>query len=169
MLIAGERVWFSAMVSIRQSLSGSLERVTVVCRDITERKNAEQAITLANREWEQTFDAISDLIMIVNTDYKILRANKAMAEGLGVTPQQAIGMTCYKAVHGENAPSSSCPHSKLLADGKEHSTEMEVERLGGAFLVSASPLHGEEGNLIGSVHVAHKMPDSKRAGEKGPS
>jgi PAS domain S-box-containing protein len=157
MLIAGEQSWFNAKVSIRWGSSGGLDSVTIVCRDITERKKAEEALRRANGEWARTFDAVPDPIMILDTKHRIVRANKAMVVGLGLTPQQAIGMTCYEAVHGENAPTASCPHSKLLADGKEHSVEIEEPRLGGLFLVSVSPLHGEDGDLIGSVHVARKI------------
>ncbi len=153
----GRTIDVQAAWNYKRNSQGNIIGFIAVVTDITEPKKAEEALRKANREWARTFDAVPDPIMILDTNHRIVRANKAMAEGLGVTPQQAIGMTCYEAVHGENAPIASCPHSKLLADGKEHSAEIEEPRLGGVFLVSVSPLHGEDSELVGSVHVARKI------------
>lgn len=53
-------------------------------------------------------------------------------------------MTCYECVHGMAEPPSFCPHTKLLADGKEHMVEIHEKRLGGDFIVSVSPLHDSD-------------------------
>ena len=53
-------------------------------RDITERKHAVEAAKRANEEWQRTFNAISDLVMVLDNQHTILRANKAMADALGI-------------------------------------------------------------------------------------
>ncbi len=45
-------------------------------RTRSERKKAEEALDRANREWERTFNAISDTIMILDNQHKILRAKQ---------------------------------------------------------------------------------------------
>ncbi|MHC4708715.1 MAG: PAS domain-containing protein [Planctomycetota bacterium] len=62
--------------------------------DVTERKRAEEKIIRAKEEWERTFTAVPDLIAIIDNDYRIVRVNKAMAERMGVAPDQAVGMIC---------------------------------------------------------------------------
>jgi hypothetical protein len=89
-----------------------------------------------------------------------------MADALGATTESAIGLTCYEAVHGENAPPPFCPHAKLLADGKPHAAEVFEKRLQGVFDVSATPLLSPVGDLVGSVHVAHDITERKRAEEE---
>ena len=113
-------------------------------------------------EWSLTFDAVPDLIMILDKDQHIIRANKAMADSLGSTPEELQGLTCYKTVHGTERPPQSCPFTRLLADGLEHKAEVNEERLGGQFLISVSPLFGENGALIGCVHVARNITPLKR-------
>jgi PAS domain S-box-containing protein len=133
--------------------------------DITERKKNEQEIRRAKNDWERTFDSVPDFIAILDNDHKIVRANKAMAQQLGVTPQQAIGENCYKCVHGASLPPVFCPHAKTIVDGKEHIAEVHEPRLGGDFLVSTTPLKDENGKLIGSVHVARDITERKKAEE----
>ncbi len=115
--------------------------------------------------WQRTFDAVPDPIAILGTEYRILRINKAMADRLGLTTDDCIGQTCYRAVHGMDEPPSFCPHAKLLQDGEEHTIEVYEERLSGHFLVSVSPLRDTAGRLVGGVHVARDITERKRADE----
>ncbi len=125
-------------------------------------KKSEEAAIQVKNEWEHTFEAVPDLIAILGTDYKVIRANKAMADKFGITPEECIGLTCYNVVHGTDEPPSFCPHKQLLDDGNEHTEEVNEDNLGGDFLVSASPLYDLEGKLRGSVHVARDINERKR-------
>ena len=51
-------------------------------------------------KWERTFDAVPDLIMILDTEHRVVRANRALAERLGRAAQDLIGRSCYEVVHG---------------------------------------------------------------------
>ena len=144
---------------------GAVANVLVVSHDLTERKRTEAAIIHAKEQWERTFDSVPDLIAILDDQHHVVRANQAMAERFGVTPRQCVGVPCYKAVHGTDAPPDFCPHARTLADGREHATEFREERLGGDFLVSTTPLFDPEGRMTGSVHVARDITERKRAEE----
>ncbi|AKB35071.1 sensory transduction histidine kinase [Methanosarcina siciliae C2J] len=126
------------------------------------RKRAEKEAIQAAKNWEYTFDAVPDLIAIIDDKYRVIRANRAMAERLGMTPEECEGLTCYRAIHGTDSPPSFCPHRQLLKDGTEHTAEICEEHLGGYFSVSTSPLHGSEGKLAGSVCVAHDINERKQ-------
>jgi PAS domain S-box-containing protein len=139
--------------------------VQVVFRDITERKKTEAQIIRAKREWELTFDAVPDLIMIIDKKHRILRANRATGERLGLRLDELVGLNCYQAFHGTEEPPDFCPHRQLLANGHEHTAEVREERLGGDFLVSVSPLRGPDGTITGSVHVARDITERKQAEE----
>jgi len=112
---------------------------------------------MIREEWERTFDAIPDLIAILDGEHRVTRVNQAMADTLDVTPESCIGVPCFAAVHGSNCPPDFCPHSKLLKDGKEHSSEVYEENLGGYFIVTVSPIYDEKGKVMGSVHVARDI------------
>jgi len=133
--------------------------------EINERKKAEGKIISAKKEWERTFDAITDPIIIVDTDYRIVRANKATADKLGVAPSGVVGLTCYQAIHGLNGPPPFCPHTEVLLDGRSRAVEIHEDHLGGDYLISASPLFTDEGTLYGSVNYLRDITERKRAEE----
>ena len=145
--------------------SGKIIRSVGMVHDITEQKMAEQELWQAKNDWERTFDSVPDFIAVLDNHHRIVRANKAMTQQLGVTPQQAIGLECYACVHGTSNPPEFCPHAKTILDGKEHIAEVHEPRLGGDFLVSTTPLRDEKGNMIGSVHVARNITERKKAEE----
>ncbi|MGB9927097.1 MAG: PAS domain S-box protein, partial [Methanosarcina sp.] len=128
--------------------------------DCSRHKKVEEISFQNVKDWEQTFDAVPDLITIIDNQYRIVRANKATATKLGVTPEECIGLTCYRAIHGLNEPPSFCPHKQLLKDKLEHTEEVHENFLGGVFSVSVSPLYDAAGEVIGCVHVARDITDS---------
>jgi len=135
-------------------------------RDITARKMATESLRRAKEEWERTFDSVPDLITILDNRHRVLRVNRAMAHRLGVKPEECVGLSCYEAVHGTSVPPDFCPHSKTIEDGCEHIAELHVQRLGGDFMVTTTPLLDEKGERIGSVHIAHDITERKRAEER---
>jgi len=146
--------------------SGRIIRSIGMVQDITERKKVEQALQQAKLDWERTFDSVPDFIAILDNEHRIVRANQAMAQKLGVTPEQCIGLNCYSCVHGTTIPPECCPHSKSVKDGKEHIAEVLEPRLGGYFLVSTTPLRDKQGLMVGTVHVARNITERKQMQNK---
>lgn len=131
--------------------------------EIAERKKAEADLRRAKEEWERTFDAVPDLIAIMDEQHRIIRANRAMVERLGSSQDKCIGSHCFQLVHGTNCPADRCPHVLTLADGATHTVELHEPRLGGDMLVTTTSLADETGKRIGSVHVARNITALKRA------
>ncbi len=111
--------------------------------------------------WKYVFDALPDLIAIMDVNHRVVKINKAMANRLGVSPDDTVGMHCYEVVHNTGEPIAQCPHSQLLQDGLEHTTEVQEDNLGGYFLVTASPIRDDDGNVVGSVHMARDISDRR--------
>jgi PAS domain S-box-containing protein len=59
---------------------GNITGVVLVFHDITERKKIEKEIEKSKAEWEMTFDNATELIALVNKEFKITRCNKSFAE-----------------------------------------------------------------------------------------
>jgi PAS domain S-box-containing protein len=127
--------------------------------DITMQKKAEEALLKARIEWERTFDALPDLIAIIDQKHRILRVNKSMAERLRLKPEQCFGLQCFVCVHETDEAPSFCPHVKTLKDGRKHIVQIHDDRLGGDFVVSTSPLTDENGKIFATIHIAREIDD----------
>ena len=126
----------------------------------------EETLLDSEKGWQLTFDAISDLVTILDTDHHVVKVNKAMAERLNKSPNECRGATCYEVVHHSEDPPENCPHSQVLEDGLLHHSELYEENLGGYFIVTASPIKDDDGNLVGSIHIAHDITKRKQIEDK---
>lgn len=158
----GSRHLIAWSITVIQGSGGRIEHVIGTGIDITERKRVEREIVRAKEEWEKTFDAVPDLIMILDLDHRIVRANRAMAARLGAVPEDLAGRACFQVVHGTQCPPGFCVHTKLMADGVEHTVEVFEESVNGLFAISCSPLRDRHGKLWGSVHVARDITERKK-------
>lgn len=160
--IAGLKAEIEKYKDRERDLEDSRRAMLYMLEDINETtSNLEKA----KNEWEDTFNAIEEPVMILNTDFKIVKANRSTAEKLGIPQSEISGKTCYRIVHGLDCPHSSCPHSELLKDGLPHVTEIYEERLGGYYIISVSPIYDSNGKLKGSIHFGKNISERKKAEE----
>ena len=138
--------------------------------DITERKQAEEKLRHAAKEWRTTFDSIVDLVSIHDKDCRLVRVNKAFADAFKVKPGELIGKTCYEVVHGTNEPVPNCPHRKAIETKNLATVEFFEPNMGVHLEISASPIFSEKGEVVGPCSVVAKGPcgSSKQCGRSSP-
>ncbi|MFH0821526.1 MAG: PAS domain S-box protein [Pseudomonadota bacterium] len=125
--------------------------------DVTAEVEAQREIIRAKNEWERTFNSVSDLILILDRNQAVVRANKALAERLGVLPEDLVGMDCRKGPDKERIPAVFSTETGMLSPGEEYWEEVVDDALGAVFDLRVSPLVDEKGELIGSVNVARDI------------
>ncbi len=135
-------------------------------KEITQRKQAEEELRQAVKEWRTTFDSITDLVTIHDKDFRLVKVNKVFAETLKMKPEELIGKHCYEVVHGTNEPAPNCPHKQTLADGKSHRAEFFEPHLGIHLELSTFPIFNDKGEVVGTVHITKDITERKQAEEK---
>lgn len=85
-----------------------------------------QTISRGKLQWESTFDVITDPVVIIDENYTILRANKAMAKACGLNVTEVIGKKCYQVFAGYSKGFPQCPVPLTLADKRPHGLELEL-------------------------------------------
>ena len=65
-------------------------------RDVTERKEMEEALCESEAQKRAILDASIDRIRYVDKDMRIIWANKTTTLGLDMSPDDVLGQTCYK-------------------------------------------------------------------------
>ena len=143
--------------------AGDVVEVMGTAVDITERKRAEEEVRNAAAQWQATFDAVQDLVLLLDKDFRILRVNHSAAEFLGLPADKIVGGHCYDLIHGTSTPPVECPLAKMRQSRRHE--EMEIlARKGGPWLsVSVDPVFDASGQLQQVVHVARDITDRKRA------
>jgi PAS domain S-box-containing protein len=131
--------------------------VIMTVTDVTDRRRTHDALVKARNDWESTFNAIPDLIAVIDNDHRIVKVNKAMAEKLGCLTQNLTNCDCFKVIHGLHAAPEFCPHARSIDTGKEEQSEMEQILFGGICDVTRTPLFDEQGRRTGSVHVSRDI------------
>uniref|UniRef100_A0A7C5ENC8 histidine kinase n=1 Tax=Desulfobacca acetoxidans TaxID=60893 RepID=A0A7C5ENC8_9BACT len=131
--------------------------------EIAERRRVEAELLRAKEEWELTFDAVPDLISILDQNQNILNLNRAMAERLGLAKDKAQGCKCYEVVHGTTAPPPFCPFAQMAADRRPRSLEVFEVKWGAHFQIYLSPLRSDDGKFLGGVHVIRDITPKKQA------
>ena len=157
----GQTIWSEMILSLLRDSENRPIGILGVARDITERKRTEEILIQSASEWRGTFDTMPDAVMLLDRDYRITRANKAAARIIDLPFQEIVGQPCYRCVHGSDAPMEYCPHTRTIADGKEHSVEVYDEKRKRYFFITTSPIEDQSG----SVHIMHDITERKHAEE----
>lgn len=146
--------------------AGMIVGVVVNSRDITDLKQQEDALRLAEQEWKHTFDSISDLVSIHDPDFRFVKVNKTLADFVGKPAEELIGKHCYEVFHGLSDQWPGCPHQSALATGCPVSLEIDDPHIGHPLLVTASPIYDEGGRVVATIHIAKDISELKKAEEE---
>lgn len=111
----------------------------------------------AKREWETTFDAITDWVSLIAPDNSILRSNRAGESLTGRSVREIVGHKCFSVIHGTDAPIPECPLPRMLRSGQRESMEFFSEPLNRWLLVTVDPVRDEEGDITGAVHIVRDI------------
>jgi PAS domain S-box-containing protein len=160
--------WVSETGDVIRDEHGKAIRMLGIVQDITNRKRAEEALQHARKEWQDIFEAIGQPTVILDTQYTVIAANRAVLQATGKSEDELKRMKCYEIFHeqGTTRPPKGCPLEKILVSGRLEMVEMEMDILGGTYLVSYTPVTDETGQLTKVIHIATNITDRKHTEEE---
>ncbi len=129
----------------------------------TDQSRSETFLLGQAEDWSRTFDAITDFVAVIDAQFHIRRVNRSMAAFLGMSPEALVGRRCFEVMHQRECPWPSCPHFEMLNRGEAVTLEVMDPHIGVPLLVTASPILGDDGELLGSIHVARDISLAKQA------
>ena len=122
---------------------------------------AESGLTvqLSREEWRYTFDAITDPVLILDTDMRVVRANRAASRLLAGDRNPVEGRTCHQLFAGAAVPCRICPVQTVRRERKPYSQEITHRYLGRTFSVACSPITGNDtviGYILSAKDISHQ-------------
>lgn len=143
--------------------SGEVFGISVFGKDITERKDMERKIQSAAQEWQTTFDNIPDLVMILDTKFRIVRINAAVRSYFGLPKEEIIGAHCYALLHGEEKPGDFCPYMKTLESKGHEEAEFHDDTRKVWLRASTDPVVDDSGEVLQVIYTLKDITEQKRA------
>jgi signal transduction histidine kinase len=153
----GEVFWAMGHMIVTRDESGGVVFLDGIVQDIHSRKLLESALSRGKEEWENTFDAVQELLVLVDGDSSIVRFNSAFAarfDGIGpVVP----GLSCLDLLADPEDEKRRTLLRRMIRSGSSHDVDLSSELLGGDFRFSVSPRRDLEGRLVGAVLVGRDV------------
>ena len=94
-----------------------------VCTDVTQKKIAEKRLEDSKHLLQSVFDGISDPLIMVATDMRILKLNKAARSYYGVEFKDAINSKCYEVLRDSYTPCEDCRLAPVIFGNKASNFE----------------------------------------------
>jgi len=119
---------------------------------------------------ETIVHGITDGILLISKDFKIIWANKTMLKSAGCLQEEIIGKHCYEITHKRGSscmpPHDACPIEEVLRTGKStvvvhtHFDQDNNERF---VEVRAYPIKDKNGHIVQFIHIERDITEQKKA------
>jgi two-component system NtrC family sensor kinase len=150
---------------------GTKKRVIEVIKDITPRKQLEDALQGSEEQirkdkafLETIVNGIQDHMMVIDLDYRVIEVNRALLQMVGRRREEVVGKHCYEVSHHLEHPCTDpdhpCPLKDAVATGKAatathvHFDKKGLERY---YHVVCHPLCDEHGRIHQVVDLARDI------------
>jgi len=133
-----------ALATLLKKQNAELEMMALRLETMVDHRTSQ--IERAKKQWERTFDAISDPLTLVTSDFGLERVNVAAAAHSSLPVRQMPGTKCHESLFGRSEPCQGCPladdSARWSATGKADA-EIVDDSTGKTFLLSVFLLERE--------------------------
>lgn len=128
---------------------------------MTEIRHVSSLLNQTKGDWETTFNAIDEAIIINDNNMNVIQANIAAQEILGLTQSDIVGRKCYALLHGSSQPPEDCQACAALRTDQPTVAEIFEPHLQKHLKVKAYPRVDEQNNVIGRIHIISDISKKK--------
>jgi PAS domain S-box-containing protein len=124
--------------------------------EVDTRRDREKKIPLAHLELDIIFNTVSEGTRVIDNNFVVMKANKALAKLSACPVDRMVGNKCYDTFPGSNCHTKGCPLTRIMQG--ESFIETEVEKkypdgTGFSCILTASPYKNPAGELLGIVET----------------
>src|SRR5262249_43522137 len=160
---SNEKRWFLMSVT---PLGGERGGVVVTHTNITERKQAEEAIIESESRLRQLADAMPQIVYTCGPDGLVDYGNQRWVEYVGVPVEQSLGSKWIEAIHPDDREITRRRLREAGETGQPFETEYRLRRKDGQYrwyLARGSPIRSEQGRVGKWIGTSTDIHDLKEA------
>ena len=155
--------------SVAQLLDDNGKRIGWVSnvRDITERKQTEEALKKSEAKYRTLVENATDFIYMIDRDLKVISVNKAAAMLWGENPEDIIGKSIHAIFPKEIVEGFSKKLKTVFKTGKSIMNESKLI-VGEKELwtsVNLNPIQDEDGKIVAVMGITRDISDHRRIAE----
>ena len=140
------------------------QRVKELEAESAKHKRAEENLRISEQEKAAILDTMLEHVVYRDTKMRVLWANRAAGESVGLAPQRLVGRHCYEIWHQRSKPCVVCPVKEALKAGQREEVEITTpdERI---WWIQAYPVRDANGDILGIANVTLEITERKKAEE----
>ncbi len=143
-----------------------------IIRDTTEREEAQQLLRGEEQRFRKLYEehsaillAIPDVVLLLDSDRKVIWANSVATKELGLDSSRIIGKSCDDVWHARIGAGHICPGRKCMSTGElEQSFGWTPDKK--LYDIRAVPVRDTEGRIIRIVETGRNMTEFQRMEEQ---
>lgn len=161
-------VWVNLLASVVPGSQNKPEAIIGTVEDITERKKIAIELEKSKSDYKQALkllqsiqNAIPDLIGVQDLDHNIIQYNQAGYKLLNKTPEEVVGMKCYKLI-GRERVCDVCSTAKAIETQKPARHERYFPELDIWLDIRAYPIFNDNHEIIYVVEHLRDITNMKK-------
>ncbi|MEW8627902.1 MAG: PAS domain S-box protein [Candidatus Thiodiazotropha sp.] len=161
-------LWFYCKAERMLDGEGNPEKLSGIVQDITERKHTELALRDSETFLQDVFHAIQDGIIVLDTDFNIVRTNRWMEEHYSHL-MPLTGHKCYQLLRDRDRLCEVCPTQEVISSGQPKTDVIPVTLKSGDrgwFELSVYPVKDATGHVVNIIEYIKDISDRKNVEQK---
>ena len=146
-----------------------IEQLLLQIQRAIEKQSVEEELRISRQMLEDVTQGITESILLLTKDYKILWANRTAIAQAALPPEEVVGNDCYAVTHHRQSPCDSpdepCPLREFTPGGHSQTVQhSHYDQDGNQFVaeVNVYPVKDSAGETTGFIHVSRDITERAR-------